>query len=307
MARVVITGATGTIGSALVATLTAQGDQVVALSRNPDKARQKLGDGVEHHAWPQPKSSPPPAPALTGADAVIHLLGEPLDKRWTEDVKREIEQSRVLGTRQLVAGLTQLPQERRPAVLVSQSATGYYGARGEEEVTEADGPGDDFLAGVVVAWEREAEQVPAGVRLVLTRTGVVLSPSGGALGSMLPFFRLGLGGPVAGGRQYVPWIHLDDVVAGLIAAARDSGLQGPLNLTAPEPVTNRELTRALASTLHRPAIFPVPSLALKALYGEMAMIVLTGQRAVPARLEALGYAFRRPELEPALRDAVAGG
>ena len=305
MAKTVITGATGTIGSALSRALTAQGDQVVALSRNPSRARGVLGDGVEHHAWPDPKQAPPPAAALAGADAVIHLLGEPIAQRWNAEVKREIEESRVLTTRMLAQGLQALEPGQRPGVLVSQSATGWYGAHGDEPLDEdATAPGDDFLAGVVVAWEREARALDGEMRVVCTRTGVVLSPSGGALGTMLPFFKLGLGGPVAGGRQYVPWIHLDDVVGGLMRCAGDDSLQGPVNLTAPNPVTNRELTRSLARTLHRPAIFPVPSAALQLLYGDMAQVVTTGARVLPRRLQDAGYSFSYAELDPALRDLL---
>jgi uncharacterized protein (TIGR01777 family) len=189
-------------------------------------------------------------------------------------------------------------------VLVSQSATGYYGPHGDEPLDEEAPAGDDFLAGVVVAWEREAQAAPSDVRVVCTRTGVVLSPRGGALGTMLPFFRLGLGGPVAGGRQYVPWIHLEDVVGALAYCASDVRLSGAVNVTAPHPVTNRELTRALAHTLHRPAVFPVPAAALKVLYGEMAQVVTTGARVVPTRLEEAGYDFAYPELAAALGDLL---
>jgi uncharacterized protein (TIGR01777 family) len=214
----------------------------------------------------------------------------------------------VLGTRNLVAGLAALPAGERPRVLVSQSAVGYYGAHGDEPVDEAAPAGGDFLAHVVADWEAEAlAAAELGVRVVTTRTGVVLSSGGGALQKMLPFFKLGIGGPVAGGRQYVPWVHLDDV-AGAIAFALDTeALSGAVNLTAPDPATNRELSRALGRVLRRPAIAPVPALALKLLYGEMSTIVTTGQRAVPARLTELGYAFRRPDLEEALREATGRG
>jgi uncharacterized protein (TIGR01777 family) len=304
MARVAISGATGTIGSAVVRTLQARGDHVVALSRDPDRARRTLGEGCEHHAWPDPKVAPPPAPALSGADAVVHLLGEPVAQRWSPAVKREIRDSRVLSTRSLVSALNALPAGERPSVLVSQSATGYYGPRGDERLDEGAPPGDDFLAGVVVEWEREALAARASMRVAVTRTGVVLSPTGGALATMLPFFRLGLGGPVAGGNQYVPWIHLDDVVGALLACVDQAGLQGAVNITAPDPVTNRELTRALARVLHRPAVFPVPAAALRVLYGEMAQIVTTGQRVIPAALQRTGYQFAYPQLPPALSDLL---
>jgi len=303
--RVVVTGATGTIGRALVSALLARGEEVVALSRDAGRARRSLGDEVEPHAWPSPMDEPPPEAALTGADAVVHLLGEPIAQRWTDEAKEDIRESRVRSTRSLVEGLVALAPDQRPRMLVSQSAVGYYGPRDERPVDEDAPAGSDFLAGVVVAWEHEALAAGAsGVRVVVTRTGVVLSPSGGALAKMLPFFRLGIGGPVAGGRQYVPWVHLDDVVGAMLFCAGRPEAAGPVNLTAPEPVTNKELSRVLGRVLKRPAFLPVPGLAVKSLYGEMAEIVITGQRAVPARLEQLGYGFRHPDLEVALRDVL---
>ena len=218
--RVVVTGATGTIGRALVSALLARGEEVVALSRDAGRARRSFGDEVEAHAWLRPMDEPPPEAALAGADAVVHLLGEPIAQRWTDDSKEAIRESRVRSTRSLVEGLLALAPERRPRTLVSQSAVGFYGPRAEEKLDEGAPAGNDFLAGVVVAWEHEAlAAASSGVRVVVTRTGVVLSPSGGALAKMLPFFRLGIGGPVAGGRQYVPWVHLDDVVGAMLFCA----------------------------------------------------------------------------------------
>jgi uncharacterized protein len=302
--RVAVTGGTGLIGSALIRALQSRGDEVVALTRDADRARTVLGDQLDLRSWPAPEQAPPPAEALEGAGAVVHLLGEPVAQRWSEAAKREIRDSRVLATRSLVAVLTALPAERRPKLLVSQSATGYYGARGEEPLDESADPGDDFLAGVTVAWEREALAAQPAMRVAVTRTGVVLSPSGGALAKMLPPFRLGVGGPVAGGRQYVPWIHLDDVVGGLLHCVDQPAASGPINLTAPNPVTNAELSRTLGRVLHRPAVLPVPGAALRLMYGEMAFIVMTGQRVIPARLQELAYSFRYTELEPALRDVL---
>ncbi|MGO9954831.1 MAG: TIGR01777 family oxidoreductase [Solirubrobacteraceae bacterium] len=304
--RVLITGATGTIGLALADALHARGDGVVALSRDPERGQRVLGQGAEVHPWPEPTRQPPPAEALRGVDAVVHLLGEPVAQRWTDEAKRRIRDSRVLGTRSLVTELQALAPGEGPRVLVSQSATGYYGPRGDDEVDEQARPGTDFLAEVVVAWEREATAAASRMRVACTRTGVVLSPGGGALAKMLPFFRLGIGGPVAGGRQYVPWIHLDDVVGALLHCVDDDRAAGAVNVTAPSPVTNAELSRALGHVLGRPAVLPVPGMAIKLLYGEMAEIVTTGQRAIPARLRELGYAFRQPELERALRDVLSG-
>ncbi len=302
MSRITVTGATGTIGRALVSELLERGDEVTPLSRHAERAQAALG--IPAATWAEPQQEAPPLEALSGHDAVIHLLGETVAQRWSDEAKREIRDSRVLSTRRLVDALAELPASERPGVLVSQSATGWYGPRGDERLTEQEPAGDDFLAGVVRDWEAEAQRAQeSDVRVALTRTGVVLSPEGGALEKMLPFFKLGIGGPVAGGRQYVPWVHLDDVVGGLLAAL-DGDVSGPVNVTAPEPVTNKQLSKTLGQVLKRPAFAPVPALAVKTLYGEMATIVTTGQRAVPERLRALGYGFRQPELEPALRSVT---
>ncbi|HEY2260979.1 MAG TPA: TIGR01777 family oxidoreductase [Solirubrobacteraceae bacterium] len=304
--RVLVTGATGTIGLALADRLRARGDKVVALSRDPERAQRVLGDGAEVHPWASPTDEAPPPEALTNTGAVVNLLGEPVAQRWTEAAKRTIRDSRVLATRSLVSALTALPDGERPAVLISQSATGFYGPREDAPLDEQASPGADFLARVVVEWEREAAQAAPALRVVCTRTGVVLSPGAGALAKMLPFFRLGIGGPVAGGQQYVPWVHLDDVVGALLCCLDNADAGGPINVTAPNPVTNAELSRTLGRVLGRPAVLPVPGTALKLLYGEMAEIVTTGQRVVPARLSQLGYAFDHPELEAALRDVLEG-
>jgi uncharacterized protein (TIGR01777 family) len=303
--RVLITGATGTIGLALADQLRARGDQVIALSRDPERGQRVLGDGAEVHGWADPVGEPPPAQALRRADGVVHLLGEPIAQRWSDDAKRRIRDSRIKSTQQLVQGLAALPEGERPGVLVSQSAVGYYGARGDAALDEQSPAGHDFLAEIVVAWERAAVAAPGSMRVVYTRTGVVLSSSGGALAKMLPFFKLGIGGPVAGGKQYVPWIHLDDVVGGLICCLDEGTAVGPVNLTAPHPVTNAEMSRALGHVLGRPAVLPVPGLAVKLLYGEMAQIVTGGQRALPARLNELDYGFRHSEIEAALADVLS--
>ena len=301
--RVLITGATGTIGRAVTDRIRSRGDDPVVTSRNPGRASDALGAGVEVHAWPDPTAAPPPAEALR-VDGIIHLLGEPIDQRWTDESRKRIRESRVGSTTQLVAGLAALPEPERPSVLVSQSAVGYYGDRGPELLPEDARPGAGWLAQVVIDWEQAAHRVPAGVRVVTTRTGVVLSPSGGALAKMLPFFKLGVGGPVAGGDQYVPWIHLDDVAGGLLHCLDHAEARGAANLSAPEPVTNKTLSRALGKTLGRPALLPVPGFAVSLLYGEMAELVTGGQRAVPAQLQQLGYAFEHPDLDEALTDVL---
>ena len=302
--RVTVTGATGTIGRRVVELLRERGDEVIVLSRDADRAREALG--VDARTWADPASEPAPAEALAGCEGVVHLLGEPVAQRWTEEAKRRIRESRVAGTRNLVEGLR--AAEPRPRVLVSQSAAGYYGPRGAEPVDEGAPPASgDFLAEVVVDWEAEASKAEdLGLRVVTARTGVVLSPTGGALGRMLTPFKLGVGGPVAGGDQYVPWIHIDDAAGALAFLLDADAASGPVNVTAPEPATNRELSKALGRVLRRPALAPVPAFALKALYGEMSSIVTTGVRAVPRRLGELGYEFRRPDLEDALRAAVGG-
>ena len=289
--RVAVTGATGLIGRAVVTALSARGDEVTELSRSTN--------------WPDPKAAGPPPEVVRGRDAVVHLLGEPIAQRWSGDARREIRESRILSTRNLARTLADLPEAERPGVLISGSGAGWYGHRGDERLDESAPAGDDFLARLSVEWEAEARRASElGMRVVLNRTGVVLSPSGGALAKMLPFFKAGIGGPVAGGRQYVPWIHLDDVVGAILFELDTPATSGPINLTAPEPATNSELSKALGRALRRPAVAPVPALAVKALYGQMAEIVIAGQRAVPARLTELGYEFKQRDLEAALRDAT---
>ena len=301
--KVTVTGATGNLGRALVTELNEQGHEVIALSRSAHSGVEKLGSHAKVLEWPSPKEAPPPPEALEGQEAVIHLLGEPIDQRWSDEVKKELRDSRVLSTRQLVEGMRAAGP--RLEILISQSASGYYGDRGNEELDESSAAGDDFLADMVVEWEAEATKAEElGVRVVTTRTGVVLSEEGGALEKMLPFFKAGVGGPVAGGRQYVPWVHADDLTGALVAVMENDAATGPVNVSAPEPATNKELSKTLGRVLKRPAFAPVPGLAVKALYGEMAQIVIAGQRMFPRRLQALGYSFRQPELEAALRSAT---
>jgi uncharacterized protein (TIGR01777 family) len=301
--RITVTGATGLIGSRLVAELERRDCEVTVLSRDPERASARLG--VAARPW-DPLAEPAPAGALNGRDGIVHLAGENVAQRWTQAARRRIRDSRVRGTANLVEGLRRA--EARPAVLVSGSAVGIYGEASDQPVTEGAPPGAGFLAEVCVAWERAAAGArELGLRLVCLRTGVVLDRSGGALARMLPPFRLGLGGPVAGGRQYVPWIHPADQVGIIVAALADRRWEGPVNACARHPATNRELTRALGRALHRPAALPIPGLALRVLYGEMAGVITAGQRAVPERALSLGYRFSHPELEAALRDALGSG
>jgi uncharacterized protein len=305
--RVTITGATGLIGPGVVAALAAQGAEVTVLSRDPERARKRLStagaSAVETVGW-ESISEPAPAAALSGRDAVVHLAGENVAQRWSAKAKQAIRESRVRGTRNLIEGLRRA--EPRPHTLVGSSAIGYYGPHGEEPLDEDAPPGGDFLAEVCVAWEAEERRAAVeGVRVVSVRTGVVLDGDGGALGKMLVPFRLGVGGPVAGGRQYISWIHRDDLIGMLLAALTDERWSGPVNATAPEPVTNREFSHALGRALHRPSLLPVPGAALRLLYGEMAEIVTGGARVVPAKPLVLGYRFKHPELDEALRSALA--
>jgi uncharacterized protein len=299
--RVTLTGASGLIGTKLVRALKARGDDVTVLSRSPADATRALG--VPADGW-QPTEAAAPAGALAGRDAVVHLAGERVDQRWTDESRRAIAESREVGTRHLVEGLR--AADPRPPALISSSAVGYYGPRGDEPVDEATPPGTDFLAGVCVAWEHQAQRAEElGMRVVRVRTGVVLDGAGGALARMLTPFKLGVGGPVAGGDQYIPWIHADDLVGIYLAAIDGADWTGAVNAAAPEPVTNAAFSKALGHALHRPALLPIPGFALHALYGDMAEVVTEGQRAVPRRALELGYTFAHPDLDEALRDALA--
>jgi len=298
--KIAITGATGLIGTRLVVALKARGDQVTVLSRSPERATAALG--VEAVGW-NSLAGPAPTEALSGRDAVIHLAGEPVAQRWNADSKKAIRESREIGTRNLVAGIA--AADPQPTVLISSSAVGYYGKHGAEAVDETTPAGSDFLAEVCVAWEREAVAAEAlGLRVVLIRTGIVLDAEGGALKTMLPPFKAGVGGPVAGGKQYMPWIHADDIVGLYLAALDNSEWSGPVNGAAPNPVSNAEFSKALGKALGRPSIFPVPAFVIRARYGEMAELVTEGQRAVPAAANANGYQFIQPELGPALASVL---
>jgi len=304
--RVTVTGATGLLGPPLVAALQERGAQVTVLSRDAERARKRLGgEGrpeVEAFDWDL-MSEPAPAQALEGRDAVVHLAGENVAQRWSEQAKRAIRESRVTGTRNLLAGLR--AAESAPRALVSSSAIGYYGPHGEEPLDEDAAPGKDFLAEICVEWEAEAAKAAElGIRVALVRTGIVLDKHGGALEKMLPPFRLGVGGPVAGGRQFMSWIHRDDVVGMMVAAVEDERWSGAVNATAPEPLSNRDFSAALGRVLKRPAFLPVPGLALQLLYGEMAEIVTQGARVVPAKPLVLGYDFEHPQLDEALAAAL---
>lgn len=275
--NIAITGASGFVGTRLSARLTASGHTVRPLKRNY---------GGE---------------ALDDCDAVVHLAGEPVAQRWTAAAKARIEGSRTEGTRRLV---TALGSQRRPRILVSASAVGYYGDRGDEPLTESSPPGEGFLPEVCVKWEREALAAQdRGVRVALIRIGLVLGPGGGALAKMVTPFKFGVGGRLGSGAQWMPWVHLDDLCA-LFAMALSLPLAGPFNGVSPNPVTNADFTQALAATLHRPAIFPVPRFAIDLLYGEMARILFDSQRVTPQAAEAAGFRFHFKDVAEALRNVL---
>ena len=300
--KVLVTGASGTIGQALCDALFVRGDTVVGLTRDPSGARL-ANPRVTWHRWEPTLERPDPA-AFEGVDGVVHLLGERIDQKWTDEAKQRIMESRRTGTHNLVGTLESL--ESPPQVLVSQSAVGYYGDRGTEEVDEGDGPGSSFDSRVVQAWEAAAHELDGkGVRLVITRTGQVLSPAGGMLKEMLPPFKLGVGGPLAGGEQYLSWIHIEDEIGILLWALDNESVSGVVNASSPNPATNKDFSKALGRALNRPAIMPVPGLVLDLKFGkEFGQVLRGGQRVLPKRTEELGYEFKHPRLDEALRDLL---
>lgn len=298
--RIAITGATGFVGRQLTARLLLAGHAVVAFSRDPERAAYVLPARCRAAAW-DPEAG---RIAADGVDAVVNLAGAGVaDGRWTAKRKALIRDSRVNATRFLVATLAALPVERRPRALLSASAVGYYGDTGATLVTETSPPGGDFLAEVCQAWEREALAAEAlGVRTAVFRIGVVLDRDGGALARMLPAFRSRLGGRIGSGEQWMSWIHRDDLVELMLFALTHDDVRGAINAVAPEPVTNTEFTATLARCLGRPAVVPVPTFALRLALGEMADVLLTGQRVRPDVAERLGFEFRHPDLRAALAD-----
>lgn len=299
--RVVITGGSGLIGRALCEELVAGRHEVIVLSRSPESV-SGLPAGVEVERW----DGETPAgwgKRVEGA-AVVHLAGENIAAgRWTEARKRRIRESRVKSSRAVAQAIEEASV--KPSVLLQGSAVGYYGPREDEVVTEEEPPGEDFLARVCVEWEASTAGVESlGLRRAMLRTGVVLSTEDGALPKMLLPFRLFAGGPVGSGRQYFPWIHIADEAAAIRFLLENDRASGPFNLTAPEPLTNRRFSRVLGEVLHRPSFLPAPGFALELALGEMADMLLNGQRAVPSRLQELGFTFRFPEAEAALRDLL---
>jgi uncharacterized protein (TIGR01777 family) len=301
--KVLVTGASGLIGAALCDSLLARGDEVVGLSRNPAKARL-AGPGVTWHAW-EPTLERPPPEAFDGVDGVVNLVGEKINQRWTAAAKKKILETRRTGTHNLVQAIEGL--EQRPAVLINQSAVGYYGDRGDAVVEETTGPGgESFDSEVVQEWEQAAHEIEAtGVRLAILRSGQVLDAGGGMLGELLPPFKLGVGGPLAGGAQYISWIHADDEVGIILWALDNENVSGVLNATAPNPASNHDFSKALGRALDRPAIVPVPGFVLDLKFGsEFGAVLRGGQRVLPKRALELGYEFQHPDLDQALRDLL---
>ncbi|HEY1496782.1 MAG TPA: TIGR01777 family oxidoreductase [Candidatus Solibacter sp.] len=298
--NITLTGASGLIGRRLLKNFATAGHGLRVLSRH---AGTNLPPGVAISVW-DPMQGLPPEESLAGADAVVHLAGEPVAQRWTDSVKRGIRESRVTGTRNLVARLATL--RSKPKVLVCASAIGYYGSRGDEVLKESSPAGTGFLAETCTAWEQEAVAAESlGVRVVRVRIGIVLDGRGGALQKMLPPFRMGVGGKLGDGKQWMSWIHVADLAA-MFQMAVEGPVTGVLNGVAPNPVVNAEFTRELAKAVHRPAIFPVPAVAIKLLFGEMAEVLLASQRVVPEAAQRAGFAFRFPELGAALREVLGG-
>jgi uncharacterized protein (TIGR01777 family) len=298
--KALVTGATGFVGKQLLPLL----DHPIVLSRNVERAQRSIGAACGRVVAWDPMDGPPPREAFDGVDVVLHLAGESVaEGRWTKSQKVKIRESRVIGTRNLVEGIARA--EHRPHVLVSASAVGYYGDRGEEELTERSNPGDDFLADVCIEWEREAHAAEkGGVRVVMLRTGIVLG-HGGALAKMLTPFRLGAGGPLGNGKQWMPWIHVDDMARMYVHAAATDSIHGPMNAVAPKPVRNSEFTKALGRALHRPAFMPAPYLGLRLLFGEFAKVLFASQRVLPKVALESGFQFEYPEIDAALRQILA--
>ena len=302
MANVLVTGGTGFIGTRVCTALHQQGDTVRVLSRNPTRAQGKLKWAREFYGW-APETEKLPSEATSDVNAVVHLAGETIAGRWNTEKKQRIRDSRVLSTRNLVTSLETV--DTKPDVLVCASAIGYYGGSGDDHFTEVSPVGTDFLAEVCQEWEAEAQKAIAfGIRVVMVRIGLVLGLGGGLLAQVLLPFKMGVGGVLGSGRQWMSWIHVDDVIGIVLHALENSEISGPLNATAPVPVRNTEFTKTLGSVLRRPTLLPVPKFGLKLMMGEFADFVLLSQNVLPEKTEVSGYEFRYRTLEPALRDLL---
>jgi uncharacterized protein (TIGR01777 family) len=305
MNRITVSGATGFIGEALCIELVREGFELNIFSRNIQKARNWVPYPADLFDW-DPSNEEAPLDALKNASTVFHLAGDPVAHgRWNEDKKEAIRKSRVIGTRNLIHSLEQIPENERPKTLICASAIGYYGDRGDEHLNESSKPGDSFLAGVCIDWEKEAKKAEKlGIRVVTIRIGIVLGHNGGALRAMLPIFRNGVGGPLGSGKQWMSWIHLQDLVSLMIFAMKTPSIRGALNGVAPNPVTNEEFSKKLAKAIGEPCFLPTPKIALQIALGESSTLVLSSQRVFPEAALAHGFQFKFTELSEALEDAL---
>lgn len=301
--KVLVTGASGFVGRRVVAQLLQKKHEVVVLTRNLAKAAIVLGSECKYVQW-MDMNTLPPAEAFHGVDAVIHLMGENIGgKKWDEAQKKKIYDSRINSTRMLVDAMKALP--KKPRALISASAVGIYGNRGDEVLDENAAAGNDFLAGVCKDWEAEALKAQdAKIRVVLMRTGVVFGKDGGALKKMLLPFKLGVAGRLGTGKQYMSWIHVDDLASMYVQAATDDTMSGPFNAVSPYPVTNAEFTKALGKRLRRPTLFPAPAFAIRKALGEMSTIVLDGQKVVPSKFKEKKFQFKSATLEKTLKETA---
>lgn len=301
--RILVTGATGFVGKVVVRQLQEAGDEVVVLTRNIAKAAITLGSRCFYFQWSDTNALPP-LEAFQGVDGVVNLMGESIaSARWNSEQKKKIYNSRIDGTARLIEAIEKL--NPRPSVLVSASAIGIYGNRASEEITEASGLGNDFLANLCKDWEREANKAQdLGMRVAIIRTGVVLGRKGGALSKMLPVFKLGLGGPLGDGKQFMSWINIEDLAAMYVEALKNPNVKGPYNGTAPYPATNKDFTRALGKVLKRPALLPAPAGVIRKILGEMSTIVLDGQRVLPTKFKEEKFRYRYPTLDMALKETA---
>ncbi len=302
--KVLVTGATGFVGRVIVRQLQEAGDEVVVLTRHIPGAALALGSRCTYFQWNG--SDAAPAEAFAGVHAVINLMGEGIaEKRWTDAQKIRIYNSRIDGTRALVATMRELGASA-PKTLVSTSAIGIYGPRGDEEITESEAAASDFLAHVCKDWEKEAKVAESfGTRVAIMRVGVVLGRGGGALAKMLPVFKLGGGGPLGSGKQWMSWIHIEDLAAMYVRAAKESSFSGAYNATAPYPAMNRDFTKVLGKVLKRPTLAPAPAFAMELVFGEMSTVLLDGQRVIPKRFhDEVHFHYRYPTLEMALKETA---
>jgi uncharacterized protein (TIGR01777 family) len=301
--KFLVTGATGFVGQRVVKQLTDGGDQVVVLTRNIAKGALNFGNKCQYFMWSD-TATLPPKEAFDGVDAVINLMGEGIaDKRWDESQKKKIYDSRIVATSNLIEVIKGL--SKKPSAFISASAVGIYGNRGDEEINESSSTADDFLARICKDWEQAASKAKdLGLRTAIIRIGVVIGKDGGALKKMLPIFKLGAGGPVGSGKQYMSWIHVDDIAGMFVRTAKDASLEGIFNGTSPYPAKSKDFARELGKVLHRPAFAPAPALALKLVFGEMSQVLLDGQKVLPVKFKENKFSYRYPTLEMALTESI---